>query len=368
MEKITLSNCGYQILQIETAAACNMDCSFCPYPLKEDKTTKLSFEHIKNIIDQVDVNDKKFKYITFSQFNEPLLDNRIFDIIDYAKKSGFKVKMVTNGLLLNKENNINNIIRLKPELLISLQVLDSNIHKEARGLNLDLDRYVQTIVNFCQKAKNKGFNVQVDVGCNYNSRLSYYLKKFLGVTTGDPAVPRDIRTTISRIKKFMQMFYDISDDEYKEKLKPLIDINEIKKIFGKEYIYQRGFDICKNVNIKIKPFIFGRRIANFKPIGNNFSCSNELLGILADGNIVPCCLAYNEDISMGKATESSLNNVLSNSKLLENLRKKGGEKALTCRKCFGEPTYRGTLIKNLYFSLPLKIRNSKFLKFFTMSY
>ena len=368
MEKITLSNYGYAILQIETAAACNMACSFCPYPLKEDKTTKLSLEHIKNVIDQIDVHDKKFKYITFSQFNEPLLDNRIFDIIDYAQKSGFKVKMVTNGLLLNKENNVNNIINLKPELLISLQVLDSNIHKEARGLDLDLDRYVQTIVNFCQKAKNKDFNVQVDVGCNYNSRLSHYLKKLLGVSTGDPAVPRDIKATISRIKKFMQMFYDISSDNYKEKLKALIDINEIKKIFGKEYIYQSGFDIYKNVKIKIKPFIFGRRIKDFKAIKNNFSCSNELLGILADGNIVPCCLAYNEDISMGKVTDSSLNSVLSNNKFLHNLRKKGGEKALTCRKCFGEPTHRGTLVKNLYFALPSKVRNSKFLKFFTMSY
>jgi len=368
MEKITLSNYGYSILQVETSAACNMACTFCPYPLKEDKTTKLSFENIKNIIDQIDVNDKKFQYITFSQFNEPLLDNRIFDIIAYAKKSGFKVKMVTNGLLLNKEKNISNIINLKPELLISLQVLDSSLHKEARGLNLDLDKYVQTIVDFCLRARNKDFNVQVDVGCNYNSRLSYYLKKFLGVSTGDPAVPRDIRTTIARIKKFMQKFYDISDDKYKEKLKPLIDINEIKKIFGKEYVYQSGFDIYENIKIKIKPFFFGRRITDFKPIGNNFSCTNELLGILADGNIVPCCLAYNKDISMGKMTESSLNSVLSGSKFLHNLRKKGGKKSLTCRKCFGEPTYRGTLVKNLYFALPSNIRNSKFLKFFTLSY
>ena len=369
MEKVTLSHHGYQILQIETTAACNMACTFCPYPLKEDKTTKLSFGHIKNIIDQVNVKDENFKYITFSQFNEPLLDNRIFDIIEYAKKAGFKIKMVTNGLLLNKEKNVENIIRLKPEtLLISLQVLDSNIHKEARGLNLDLERYVKTIVDFCLKARNQDFNVQVDVGCNYNSKFSFYLKKMLGVSTGDPAVPRDLKTTIAQMKKFMQMFYDISDDIYKEKLKPLVDIKEIKKIFGKEYIYQSGFDIFRNVNIKIKPFFFGRRISNFKPIGNNFSCTNELLGILADGNIVPCCLAYNDEISLGKITDSSLHSILNNNTFLSNLRKKGGQKHLACRKCFGEPTHRGTLVKNLYFSLPLTVRNSKFFKFFTLSY
>ena len=41
IEKINLSNFGFNILQVETKAACNMACSFCPYPLKDDKTSKL---------------------------------------------------------------------------------------------------------------------------------------------------------------------------------------------------------------------------------------------------------------------------------------------------------------------------------------
>ena len=79
-------------------------------------------------------------------------------------------------------------------------------------------------------------------------------------------------------------------------------------------------------------------------------------------------LAYNKDISMGKVRDRSLKSILSGNKFLTNLRKKGGEKHLTCRKCFGEPTYRGTLVKKLYFALPTKIRNSKFMTFFTQSY
>ena len=177
MEKITLSDYGYDCLQIETASACNMACTFCPYPLKEDKTTKLPVNEIKNIIDQVNPEDKKFRHIDFSLFNEPLLDSRVFEVAEYAKKSGFKILMTTNGILLNKEKNVTNILNLKPEVVISLQVLDTSTHKEARGLNLDLDRYVKPIIDFCIKAKNKDFNVQVDIGCNYNSKLSFYLKK-----------------------------------------------------------------------------------------------------------------------------------------------------------------------------------------------
>ena len=39
--KINLSDYGFNILQIETVAACNMACGFCPYPLKTDKVSKL---------------------------------------------------------------------------------------------------------------------------------------------------------------------------------------------------------------------------------------------------------------------------------------------------------------------------------------
>ena len=31
-----------------------MECSFCPYPLKTDKISKLSLDNVKNIIDQID--------------------------------------------------------------------------------------------------------------------------------------------------------------------------------------------------------------------------------------------------------------------------------------------------------------------------
>jgi len=345
-----------------------MACSFCPYPIKEDKTTKLSIENVKKIIDQIDPTDKKLEYMSFSQFNEPLLDNRFFEVAEYAKRSGFKIRLTTNGVLLNKEKNISGIFNLKPEVYISLQVLDSNIHKSARGLNLDLDRYVQTIIDFCKKAKNKDFNVHVVVGCNFNSRISYFLKKILGISTGDPSVPRDIKKTLLRLKSILKKFYEISDIQYKENLNALMDLKEMKKIFGKDYGAQDGFHIFNNVDVKVRLFWYGKKLTEFKPIDDNFSCNSGNLGILADGNVLPCCIAYNDDITLGKLSDNSLKNILSENKLLIDLRKKGGKKHLTCKKCFGEPTYRGTIIKKIYFALPSKIRNSKFMTYFTQSY
>ena len=41
--------------------------------------------------------------VNYHFYNEPLLDKRIFEIIDYAQKCGLKVYMITNGLLLNEQ-------------------------------------------------------------------------------------------------------------------------------------------------------------------------------------------------------------------------------------------------------------------------
>ena len=51
-----------------------MACSFCPYPLKDDKTSKLNLEDIYNLLDSIDLNDKEFKC---------LQDKKIFDILKY---------------------------------------------------------------------------------------------------------------------------------------------------------------------------------------------------------------------------------------------------------------------------------------------
>jgi radical SAM protein with 4Fe4S-binding SPASM domain len=362
MEKIKLSDYGFKVLQIETTAACNMQCSFCPYPLKEDKNSKLELNNIFNILDQVDVNDDKFKYVTFSQFNEPLLDKRIFEVLKHAKNKNIKVLFITNGLLLNKENNVKNLLDIKPDIKISLQVLDQTKHKGARGLNLELDRYVNNVINFCKLAKNKGIKITIDIGCNFNEKkISYLIRNFFGIQTGDPSVPRDSTTALNYFEKYLKLFFDIADDDNKYKIQKVMKTKSISRFYND----QDGIKIYENITLKIKPFFYGRRIDDFYSINNNFSCESEILSVLADGNVVPCCLAYDDRISLGKVQNFSLKQIIeNNNKFLTNLRTNKGEKHEVCKKCFGEPTKRGVLFRNIYNYLPLYIRNSSIMNFF----
>lgn len=357
MSELKLSDYGFNILQIESTAACNMACSFCPYPLKDDKTSKLELAKIYSLLDQLDSKDRGLEYITFSQFNEPLLDNRIFEILDYCNKKNLPVLFITNGLLLNKEKNVENLLKYQPKIKLSLQVLDEKKHKDARGLNLELDRYVSTVVKFCKAVKNTNIDLTIDLGCNFNeNKFNYYLRKIFGIQTGDPSVPRTIDQTMNMFSKFIDYFYNITDEPYKKNFQ---NLKNYKNFFKKNNYNQNGYKIYDNVTLKLKTFFFGRRISNFYPINNNFACDSKILGILADGNVVPCCLAYEDSISMGNINNLHLKDILNNGKsFLFNLRTKNEKKHNTCKKCFGEPTRRGAITRNLYNLLPIKIKNS----------
>ena len=67
-----------------------------------------------------------------------------------------------------------------------------------------------------KKAKNESIDVTVDIGSNYLSKSKYYLKSFFGLATGDPSVPNDIKTTILQFKKYMNLFYEASDENIKK--------------------------------------------------------------------------------------------------------------------------------------------------------
>ena len=351
MEKINLSNFGFSILQIESTAACNMACSFCPYPLKEDKKTKMDFDYIKKIIDQINPLDNKFRYVTFSQFNEPLLDNRIFELIEYVQKQGFKVLLITNGLLLNKEKNIQELLRLKPDLKISLQVIEPNKLDE-RGLNLDMDVYAKTIFNFCNRIKDTELQTVIDIGNQYNnSKFKYFMKKILGLSTGDPSVPKSSSETLNKFKIFLEKLNKINGSYIDKNTLDGLNEDLAKSQFEfapNDHNLQKGFKIAKNIELKLKHFWYGRKIKDFFPaIDRSFSCHNPVLGIQADGNVVPCCLAYDDSISQGNIKKETLKEMLENNSFLSNLRSKSGSKHITCRKCMGEKTRRGVIFQYL---------------------
>lgn len=84
---------------------CNSRCNYCNYPnrIQEELTT----EQIFDLIDQLVRNGTK-RLLLYG--GEPLVRKDIWDIVDYAKKSGLYVSLISNGYLVKK--NIDKINKL----------------------------------------------------------------------------------------------------------------------------------------------------------------------------------------------------------------------------------------------------------------
>jgi radical SAM protein with 4Fe4S-binding SPASM domain len=348
---------GFSVIQIETKSSCNMACQFCPYPLREDKTALMDDDLVYKTIDQVSNMDLTgFEYITFSQFNEPLLDKRIFDYVEYAHKHKLKTYFVTNALLLSKSSVREQLLDVSPSIIkISLQTINKYRDFGAiRGITMDIDKYFNTIYAFLSGSLNCSSRINIDIGSNFLSKSKYIAKKLLGVSFGDPSVAMNLGDLEDDIIQFLDglVQYD-STFKYNRSL-----LGEFLMNTSVDYVGEEGFALAPNIRLKIKKFIYGRRIQEYLPAYNRFSCNNRILGILSDGSVVPCCLAYDDSISMGNINEKTLEEILSQgTDFLGNLRGHNNcGKHETCKKCFGEPTKRGLAANMVYEELKHLVR------------
>ncbi len=137
-EKFNLSYPKF--IEIETINKCNMSCSFCPTNKKNDirKFTIMDEKLFKKIIEEISYIDNEV-LVYFHSNNEPLLDQRIPEFIQYAKENLSNTKailgMSTNGTLLSEE------IFLK--LTQYLDILIINNYSE----NMQLIKTVKNIYN-----------------------------------------------------------------------------------------------------------------------------------------------------------------------------------------------------------------------------
>lgn len=357
---LNLSKYGFALVQIETKSTCNMGCEFCPYPIRKDKESVLDEESIYKLIDDISRSKTSIEYITFSHFNEPLLDGRrVFDYVSYAKKKGLKVLMITNGLLLNKQRNIDRIIDSGVDYVkLSLQTLDRKTFSSVRGIDVDFYKYSKSINIFLSKIVNSNIDVTIDLAYNFSTDKPKFIKnvfEILGLVKGEPSVPSSIEEVYSDT---LNLFLDWRKNNYP--FIPNVNQNELRdQIFnsGKDYASQSPIKLADNINIKIKSFHYGLKLSEYYPV-KNFSCTTNTISVLANGDVVPCCLDYDGVLSMGNIHNNDFEKIISSSKdFIDALRSPDGDKNIVCQRCYGAPTRRGAAIKNIYYYLRGFTRN-----------
>lgn len=90
-----------KVLNIEGYNVCNLQCVMCPYQGMTRKKEQMQMDLFKKIVD--DAVKIGIPEVNLHFYNEPFLDNLIFERIKYIKMKGLKTRLNTNGMLLNPE-------------------------------------------------------------------------------------------------------------------------------------------------------------------------------------------------------------------------------------------------------------------------
>jgi len=87
-------------LMIETTNRCNLKCTTCFS--HQDGRSKTDMT-LRSFIKLINSNANHISHISLYNYGEPLLNRSTFAMIRYAKKMGIKVKLATNGTLMDEK-------------------------------------------------------------------------------------------------------------------------------------------------------------------------------------------------------------------------------------------------------------------------
>lgn len=193
-------------MNLEVTARCNNNCRHCyinvPAGSREAKKKELSFEKIKDVVDQACSLGTLWCLITGG---EPLLRNDFEDIYIYLKKKGLLISVFTNATLINTWHI--DLFKKWPPRNIEVTVYGvtektyekvtrkpGSFNRFMRGLNLLLDAEFPVNLKAMAIQSNKGEFEQIAGFCRKKSKSPFRFDPLLHLRLdGDPKRNQEIR-------------------------------------------------------------------------------------------------------------------------------------------------------------------------------
>lgn len=274
-------------LQFELSPYCNLRCCSCLHghkALREDYVkidNLLDFKQYQKIIDEAAAY--KCPSISFHNNNEPLLDKRIEEKINYAKKAGFiDIILVTNGTLLNKERAQNLLESGVTKITFSIDAYSEEVYKLNR-VKSDFSLVKSNIFDFLELKKQMDSELPI-------TRVSFVVNK----------------------NNYLEM--DSFEDYWKDKV-DLVDFQNFSALEGlTEHLCPPGSEKFEG-----------------------FECNSpwQQVVIRANGDVLPCCSLYGPEVVLGNVVTNPIYDIWHGekmSKLRETLLR-GEFEYLACQKC-----------------------------------
>ena len=268
----------FKKIYIEITNICNLKCSFCP----ETNRTKqsMSVENFEEIIRKI---HNHTKLVCLHVKGEPLLHNKLQEILEILEKYNLKANITTNGTLIKDKLEI--IKKSK-----AVRQINFSIHSITQNESLN-KQYLQDIFESAEQLPNV--------------IISYRLWNLQSIK--ENSINTSIIKTIEDYYNILNLRQQLIENEF-IKLKENVFINQ-----DIEFTW---------------PDINGEKIVET----GRCLALKEQVAILVDGSVVPCCLDNNGDIPLGNILEESLDDILNKDKSF--LIKKNFENSIiTCELC-----------------------------------
>ncbi len=271
----------FKRVYVEIGNICNLNCSFCSEVKREKRQMTVSeFSHIAKEV-------KPFcDYLYFHIKGEPLLHPHLSEFFDIAEEYNFLINITTNGTLLDKTGDM--ILSKKALRQINISLHSFPAHK--------MDGYLSTVLNFSKKAS-----------------LEH--------------------------KKYVVLRFWNLDNTRKTDKASLDMLNKIKEYFNFEGDL---FEAMKGRSVMLEKGIFISFEEEFEwpSLENPFISdtgicygTRNMLGILADGTVTPCCLDANGEAPLGNVFKTPLADMMENiDKIAFNLTNRHIDLEL-CKRC-----------------------------------
>jgi len=270
-------------LQIELTRKCNLNCKICMRGNLNDRDSTLSLDDFKKIL-----KSGNFQYAGLHGWGEPLLNPRLFEMVEYAESQGVYTNLTTNGTLIRE--NIDRVFGSGLRV-IAFGVYDKQL----------LGSILPGIKELVREKKKRDFKL--------------------------PVIYMDItiyKGNLDRIPDFLEHAVEAEIDAVI--LHRLFNVYNVDPTV--EYISAKEE---KSLFIEVKRLAGKRSLKLYLPPKHSLPCKvvKRSIFVTARGQITPCC--FLPEFYLGDALKEGVKKVMSSKKYADFVKTMG--KHPICGKC-----------------------------------
>lgn len=330
----------FKIIYLELTNACNFTCDYCPIDQQSRKKVVMPVDFARRIIDEIAENDLT-DVLTFHLMGEPYLHKHLAELTGYAEERGIKVRLLTNGSLLERERNEalfrSNLTRLE----IGFRTPnESSFAMRLRGGKLTLDEYIRRTKDV------------IEDKIRLNARTTLCIKLFVRSHAAQMGIgdPYEHLTSADDNLRMARLFQEHTLETARRWGHSTAEWEKVVAHVGNgEYFIftgvSLGFSRLQDFWVREQRGQQGKRFPAI--VGGCSAGFRDDFGILASGEVTTCCVDYDGANVLGDLRKQTLMEVIESdaARRIQRSLARFIPPTPFCRQCLGGPTLALSVMK-----------------------